>query len=282
MYYSNTINKILDEYTIGRLIKFHRQGSWANENYKITTTKGDFLLKINKQYKREEHLKKIKGYKKIENSGIVVPTLIENTLGNVFSDLPIGLVSIFKWIKGDVPKEIDLGLVRKTIALLSRIHTVEPDPKTNVKSWLNQYWAYERLDQLSKAIDISKISKELNQLPIDEIYNLPKSVVHGDVHPGNMIIDSKGKLILIDWEEICYAPSLMDVTMFLTYLKPDCGTHKLIDSYSGFRTLTRDEKLLIPSALRLSKLIHQIWFLFEYFINEKKDVLPYLNLQWKN
>ena len=266
----NSIDKILRSYSVGCLIKFHRLGSWANENYKITTTKGDYLLKINRQYKLEEHLKKIKEYQNIASSGIVVPAHIESIDGNVFLDSSIGLISIFRWIKGSIPKEIDFSLAKDTISLLSRIHAVGSDPKTNTKSWFNQHWIRERLNQLSKAIDISKFSKELDGLPVDEIFSLPKSLVHGDVHSKNMIIDKKGRLILIDWEEICYAPSLLDVTMFLNYLKSNCDTDYLIEAYSEFRFLSQNERLLIPSTMKLSKLIHQVWFSFEYHINRKK------------
>ena len=57
---------------------------------------------------------------------------------------------------------------------------------------LLQYFKEEKLNHLQKIeiyLKVTKILKELQEM----------NIVHGDVHPGNILIDKKGKVSLIDF-----------------------------------------------------------------------------------
>jgi Ser/Thr protein kinase RdoA (MazF antagonist) len=40
---------------------------------------------------------------------------------------------------------------------------------------------------------------------------LPRSLVHGDMHPGNIVLRSDGLPVIIDWGNVCVGPPMLDV-----------------------------------------------------------------------
>jgi Ser/Thr protein kinase RdoA (MazF antagonist) len=40
---------------------------------------------------------------------------------------------------------------------------------------------------------------------------LPRSLVHGDMHPGNVVLRSDGLPVIIDWGNVCVAPPMLDL-----------------------------------------------------------------------
>jgi hypothetical protein len=40
---------------------------------------------------------------------------------------------------------------------------------------------------------------------------LPRSLVHGDMHPGNIVLRSDGLPVIIDWGNVCVAPPMLDL-----------------------------------------------------------------------
>jgi len=50
-----------------------------------------------------------------------------------------------------------------------------------------------------------------------------KSLVHGDLKPENVLVAPSGKVIVLDWEKSCFAPSILDTGFSVFHLL--CSLH---------------------------------------------------------
>ncbi len=62
-----------------------------------------------------------------------------------------------------------------------------------------------------KSVESQELYEEINALPDGD------SILHGDFHPGNILVKVDGTPIIIDFMNICYGPQLYDIarTFFL-------------------------------------------------------------------
>lgn len=86
-------------------------------------------------------------------------------------------------------------------------------------SWSQFYWKHRILPQYQLAIEQKLISnkdipdeEQFIQVIESEFYNTPPSLIHGDLWNGNYIINSEGKVALID-PAVYYAHPMMDIGM---------------------------------------------------------------------
>jgi hypothetical protein len=55
--------------------------------------------------------------------------------------------------------------------------------------------------------------------------DLPKSLVHGDMHPGNIILRADGSPVIIDWGNACIAPPMLDLANIVRIDSPQWHTY---------------------------------------------------------
>jgi len=58
----------------------------------------------------------------------------------------------------------------------------------------------------------------------------PATLVHGDFHPGNVVFDDDGGVVIFDWSDACVAHPLFDLHLF-TFWSDD--VRPLVDAYSA-------------------------------------------------
>jgi Phosphotransferase enzyme family len=57
----------------------------------------------------------------------------------------------------------------------------------------------------------------------------PTTIVHGDFHPGNAVVDDDGTVVIFDWSDACVSNPLFDLHLFSFWSK---DAQPLIDAYS--------------------------------------------------
>lgn len=124
-----------------------------------------------------------------------------------------------------------------------------------------------------------KIVFEMLDYIVDNYYfdNLPKQIIHGDLHPGNIIIDENGQFHLIDLFDFHYNYKIIDIAWLLLYYFFWDTEHKrinksldsklmrkMIDSYNSVYPLNNIERnafVDVTKILLISSLFcnHSLW-----------------------
>lgn len=269
--------KVLSKYNIGNLIDYKELGGWANTNFKVDTTIGSYVFKIHEQYQDNTFELELEFLRTISRYNVPVPHYIRTKNGKSHYKYKDFFISIKEWVEGNQPTEIlenDAINIAKQLAIL---HNIKISSKNSKPTWLEKNWIENTLLELSKVIDTSIFYKRLHHIDIKAIYKLPMSITHGDVHSKNIILTNQEKLVLIDWEEVGFAPAVLDLCIFISSVDNIQIEQKILSAYQLIRPFTDSEKYLFYDVFKLAQIIQKIWFAKEYYINKKEYLLPYLN-----
>ena len=92
---------------------------------------------------------------------------------------------------------------------------------------------------------------------------LPQTLVHGDLHPWNVMVDGD-ELRIFDWSDACVSHPLFDLPTFLTRTDDPSAREKLLDAYLDVWSdiALRDElRAAYVLALPLAHVHHAISYL---------------------
>jgi aminoglycoside phosphotransferase (APT) family kinase protein len=59
--------------------------------------------------------------------------------------------------------------------------------------------------------------------------DFPATIVHGDFHPGNAVVDDESRAVIFDWSDACVSHPLFDLHLFSFWSE---DAQPLIDAYS--------------------------------------------------
>jgi excisionase family DNA binding protein len=91
---------------------------------------------------------------------------------------------------------------------------------------------------------------------LDELFDVYRSVIHGDLHPRNVLVDQLGRPWLIDFGRVREGHTLFDFIKLETYLRLDVLSDMssltfTLAQYVQFEEALADATLYDPSAIRL-------------------------------
>jgi Ser/Thr protein kinase RdoA (MazF antagonist) len=204
-----------------------------------------------------------------------VADVVEATDGERFDYIrgrPCALFNYVNGTAGDSPGEsgcADLTSGITAARLLAQMHLVTQDrtfpgsrsERSDPMARLTQWVADDGADP--EFMDIPGGSAFLNQLlrllhtldsELAHDTNVWTGLVHGDVAPNNLVLDSAGSVAaLLDFDDCLYSYVIYDLASILWYWGRSAGgdldrtrIRSLIDAYSDVRELTADERQLLP------------------------------------
>lgn len=99
--------------------------------------------------------------------------------------------------------------------------------------------------------------------------SLPQSIIHTDIHPGNIIQTNNSGLIITDWDDAGVGPAILDVGYILVHqcitfarknsFKPiihNDFAKSFLDAYEKLRPLTKQELKNLTYAMRFGALAY--------------------------
>jgi Ser/Thr protein kinase RdoA (MazF antagonist) len=150
-----------------------------------------------------------------------VPLLAENF---IFSS-DVGRFSLLSWIDGEVLESINQTQAEVVGILMARFHSAAQNftPPTGferlqydtryLEKTLNELRA---IDWLQADITLFEQSMALAQQAFEEP-DIPKSLIHADLHPGNMVWQG-AKVFMIDFDRSGFGPVSYDIASTFGYL----------------------------------------------------------------
>jgi len=179
-------------------------------------------------------------------------------------------IILFDWLSGsskpfeqvnqEVMKSLAVGLAKlNTLKLTKELASVLPPFGMGIASidpWLKKQMTDEKWKNHPFVSYLNKQIERLRPSIIDRAQHLPQAILHGDCFPDNALFEGDKLVAIIDWEEICQGPALVDVAVTI------CGCcfpknneldlnvmNAFLESYEKARVLSEEEKKLFNDYL---------------------------------
>ena len=182
------------------------KGWSVDKKYKVTLSDGSvLLLRISPEYRREAVQRSFRSMKKAEALGIPMCRALE------WGECSEGIYFLQSWVEGSDAEEVIPTLTElqqyhygiEAGKALRKLHTIMAP--SDIPDWKSRYGAkIDRKYRMYHDCELKYEDDECILRYIQEnrhlIADRPQTYQHGDHHIGNMMVDSAGTLVLIDFE----------------------------------------------------------------------------------
>ena len=261
-------------YDIGEVKNFVRmQRGFVNHNYKLTTSKGYYLLKIYLKKTLESILYELNVLDKLVEIDFPIARAIEDVNGERIIYLNTVFAVIYEFIEGEEPS-LTCDNIEEVAPFIARLNLIEDRGNIARKNLLSMPFFHELIAKFPTAEHqypaiFKHFEKEVAALGKPLSVDLPSGFIHRDVFPDNTIFE-EGKLkAMIDFEFACVDRFMVEIGAAINgFCYPNNRLDRelvdcLINSYQKVRKLTEQELELIDDYIRLGALSNMSWHLNE-------------------
>jgi Ser/Thr protein kinase RdoA (MazF antagonist) len=169
---------------------------------------------------------------------------------------PATPILVLERVDGPPIEEVAYGAAwHATVRWLARFHAAfaagtEPGERLAGAPWLARYdrdyfarWPERAIEHVRgdrRAVRLLGTLARRYDPVLDALVAQPRSLVHGDFHPANVLVGAGGRICTVDWELAGWGPSLLDLASFTSGRWP--RTHR--------RALARSYRRAVPDARR--------------------------------
>lgn len=193
----------------------------------------------------------------LEEKGFPSPRIIrtKNGLLNIEVDEPDGKYFwvLFDFIEGSEPKEGES--IEDVGELVGHLHNVMREYKGILNIRGKEFFIDRYITILNKKnynISNTNLFREYGDTLWKRVENLPRGFCHGDMHRGNLLKTSSGKLYLLDFDTSCNAFPVYDIMIMCNstnyfdfdekgYSKARSTYETFLNGYTKYCTLTNME-----------------------------------------
>ena len=264
------LDRIVLQYPIGTALKLEEiPGGFGNSNFKLTTTEGEFLLKIcdekdsvelNMQIALLQHL-----HQHAYPTVYPIPTKDQKQLTHE----TFGSVMLYPFLPGEQPQSSPDTLAQLGEAL-AKLHCIPPIaglPRFAMGiSQMTPFFKEVQDTQFATHPFVESLKSQLESMGPQLNASLPMGLLHGDLFLDNTLFDGDQMVAILDFEEGCYDTLLIDVGMTLIGC---CYTpqHQLnlesaqrfLDAYNASRPLTENEWKYLDGFVHYAALSIAFW-----------------------
>lgn len=267
------ISRFAESYSIGDVKEFKALGGgYTNSSFLLQTLSAKYILTIceDKSWEEIESLTNLLKHLEIHNFNTT--RVIMNVHQSYLDEYDGRPVYVKKYLDGQNVEKPSSNLISEIGHSIAQLHKIAaPD-------YLPTNFPYG-LDYFNEIInsDISNpfikwLEDKLLLLRQLLVFDLPNSLVHGDIFSDNMI-QKNGRLVaIIDFEESSFYPCVFDLGMaivgiFADYDFVDLGKAQiLISAYQEVRELTRSEKIQLRLYCVYGAVATAFWRFRQYHI----------------
>ena len=243
---------IVAQYAIGTSLKLEEiSGGFGNSNFKLTTTDGEFLLKICDEKDAAELNTQIALLQHLQRHAYptVYPILTKDQKQLIQETF--GSVMLYPFLQGGQPQSSPNTLAQLGEAL-AKLHCIPPIaglPRFAMGiSQMTPFFEEVQGTPFATHPFVESLKSQLESMKPQLNAPLPMGLLHGDLFLDNTLFDSDQMVAILDFEEGCHDTLLIDVGMTLIGC---CYTPKhqlnievaqqFLDAYNASRPLTESE-----------------------------------------
>lgn len=264
---------ILTQYDLGTLVFVEAlKGGQANSSFKLETSRGTFVLSICDEKTMAEVLALTRVLDLLEAHDFLTTRVVKTLGGLPVVDFDGKPVFIKTYIRGQVPKQTNAGMIFQVGRQLSRLHRITPP------SEMPNQFAYG-LERFAEVIDSKTDSAYRQWLAAKRDYlrdaitsDLPQSMIHGDLFYDNTLFEGNRLVAILDFEEVCVYYRAFDIGMCLVGFcaqdnKVSIEKFKaLVAGYQSETLLTTEEKQQLQALAVLGATATSFWRFRQYNI----------------
>ena len=249
---SSELAHIVAQYPIGVPLKLEEvHGGFGNSNFKLTTTDGEFLLKVCDEKDPIELKMQISLLEHLHDHAYptVYPILTKDQKPLTYET--VGSVMLYPFLKGKQPQSspntsAQLG---EALARLHRIPPIAGLPRFAMGiSQIAPFFKEVQDTQFVTHPFVEALRSQLKSMEPQLNAPLPMGLLHGDLFLDNTLFDGDRMVAILDFEEGCCDTLLIDVGMTIVgccYTPQHelnlTATHRFLDNYNAVRPLTESE-----------------------------------------
>lgn len=251
-------------------------GGWANSNYKLSlndNTKRVLKIWDGQTLDEVDHLLSITTY--LSDNGVPTPSPIPFSNGEfmvVKNGLAWTLLPFVEgaWLEPNDSSLYSLGRIQASLHLIkSPVNLKEKFSMGN--SLFDKLFSIA--DERNDWSDFLHMLKSESTILKQNIGELPRGIIHGDLFPDNILGTNDNINSILDFEEVCYDILAFDLVM--TFV--GCGWENgepvverwvaLLDGYQSVRMLSHEEMDSLSDLHRLATLSIAAWRYWQFVIN---------------
>lgn len=276
------LSEIIQHYDIGKPIKLEDiQGGYGNSNFKLTTTKGTFLLKICDE-KNVDQLKMQVGlldHLQQHAYPTVYPILQKDDEALLTSNNYH--VMIYPFLNGGTPLPSHQVLTQIGEAL-AKLHSIPPQPDLPCFpmgiSEIIPFQDEVKNTQFSGHPFLTWLKSELEWIEPEIKKQLPTGLLHGDLFLDNTLFDVDNLIAIIDFEEVCYDKMMIDIGMTIIgccYIADNqldlVSVNGFLESYNAIREMTDEEWDSLDTYVHYAALSIAFWRFRQFNIRHPNE-----------
>jgi homoserine kinase type II len=286
----NDFRSILTGYSIGDFVSAEGIAEGVeNTNYKVTTSSNTYILTVYEKRVKSEDLPFFIGLqKKLNETGFPCPKPLSNNKNELIGKFGDKNYTIVSFVNGAWPKAIGADEITEAARALANFHNITKaisasefsrDNSLGKKFWIETYAKIK-----DKAEDKYTGLKELSEKAFAKIEkipeNLPKSIIHADYFPDNVLFDGGKVSGVIDFYMACNDAMVYDLAIMINSwcFEKDGSfnvskSSKLIHTYNSVRPLTQEEIASLPLLCVAGCVRFMCSRLHDYFIRDENAVV---------
>ena len=249
---STEVAHIVAQYPIGTPQELEEiAGGFGNSNFKLTTTDGEFLLKICDEKDSAELNMQIALLQHLNEHAYptVYPILTKDQ--KPLTHETFGSVMLYPFLQGEQPHPSPRTLAQlgKALAKLHCIPPISGLPRFAMGiSQMTPFFEEVQGSQFATHPFVESLKSQLESMEPHLTAPLPMGLLHGDLFLDNTLFDGDQMVAILDFEEGCYDTLLIDVGMTLIgccYTSQNQlnlkAAERFLEAYNASRPLTENE-----------------------------------------
>ncbi len=266
------INSILDHYQFGNLSDYELMGrGFANQNFRLDTDKGIFLLRNCLEQSRESIIQEMRLMERLRLAAFPTAFPVERKDGGFLTELPEGRFVFYDFILGEIP-QLNIQTVAEIASVVARLNSLDGFEDITKKNSINLEASFNLIDsEAFKKYPFHDITGDFenyaNELKQSLNKSLPTGLIHGDVFPDNTFFKDNKLVAIIDFEEFAIDTLLFDVGMTIhgfcyinNHLDPVLF-ETFLENYQKERKLSIEERESLPVYIKWTALGMAYWHL---------------------
>ena len=250
----------------------------TNQNYLVTTPKGDYLFKIIVNTTLHDVLEGLPFLQRLEEEQFSATAYYLPTSGGEMAYHSAGCDAVvLKKLPGAIP-ELSPAVCREVGVYLAKLHLIPCDGLPEKRHWLDARYLPEAMQ---KALDLygpaplRETTAVFHSLRSFQPARLPQSILHGDLCPVNSLFERERLVAFVDWQEIGVGAALMDfasTVLGFCFREQDANAdfwaifdpRALFEGYTSLCPFSSDELEQLDAALKYVGLTQPVWSMLNW------------------